>query len=233
MKKLITFLVLTIILLSNHAFSQNVLISRDILVKSYKIFSETPEVENFLKQVNKHFAASEDWSAQEKRLILNMIFLYACDFATLTQLKSDGLIAIRPVISVPEIKLAITKYDTFLTRPCMSITRIVARKEPLLKDFLVYTGDVQKLEPIVREDPVLHMMNLWEHDKFYDMYNELWGRMAKSKDFGLVKDFHGGNFLRLDSLISYMKVNFVLGRTDSEIRKGFEGINKKLKVSFK
>jgi hypothetical protein len=212
----ISFLVCPIV------FGSDKLLSREILVQDYKLFKETEDVIKLWSNIEGILGKEK-----ERELIKNLAFLSACHLALVRNVAAKATMKKPIEIQVPDLAFAYDKTDTLLTRPCDSIHRIKEKKLFLI-DILLFTGDLEKLSPIVISMGY-KLENLLDIDKLKDVLERLCLLKAENPLFGIVYGIIGDEFMKLEYLIIYFKLNIIFQIENEKVRQNLknymEGVN--------
>ena len=122
------------------------------------------------------------------------------------------------------------KYDTLLTRPCKTPKRILEQKK-FVHDFLLFTSDVEKIIPLM-EAREYGMKDLVEAKNFFAVYQSSMKISKEVPQYGFVDQLYEGNFFKLETLLHYLRLNFVFDIGDNEVLLNFGQLNEMLQIKF-
>ena len=158
----------------------------------------------------------ESFSAAEIAFIQNMVFLTAVEFALLRAVGSDGQFTPPLTVSLTDLRLAMTKWDTMAGRLCKTATRIVKQRERRPSDIFLFVGDVEKFGAV---DESFSLTSRTKPAEFGDAYFVRFVErfLKESPRAQLLGDMLNGNYVRFESVLVWAKLQFVTQQPEPAI----------------
>ena len=205
---------------SDNAFSQSPLPAREILIKKYKLFTESKEFSTLYADLEKVLSEQYKSQPKQKRIISNTIFINACDFSLLKNSNAITGKSHKPKLEPQDLMLSTIKYDTLLTKPCVTTNRITSGKVRL-PDYFLFTADVDKLSPLMKKKDY-KVQDLDNANKFLDLYQAVVPSAKQFPKYGFLIQAFNSNFFKIQALLDYLRVNIVLQIEDDTLYKNVD-----------
>ena len=160
--------------------------------------------------------SKQAFSGAEITFIQNLVFLTAVEFALLRAVGSDGQFTPPLTVSLTDLRLAMTKWDTMAGHFCETAARIVTQGQRRPSDIFLFIGDAEKYAAV---DKTFSLQSLTKPGEFGDAYYGRFveGFLKASPRAQLLGDMLNGNYVRFEAVLVWAKLQFVTQQKEPAI----------------